>query len=79
MGRNCHRRYGQNAEVFYGAILMQAYPDSVTLMGGVYSLACVSIGNIIGGAGFIGVGYFLTANPLFPASGGQKENNFYLI
>lgn len=45
------------------------HPDSVTLMGGVYNLAWVSVGNIIGGAGFIGVAYYLTSNPLF----GPKE------
>jgi len=41
------------------------HPDSVTLMGGVYNLAWVSVGNIIGGAGFIGVAYYLTSNSLF--------------
>ena len=41
------------------------HPDSVSLMGGIYNLAWVSVGNIIGGAGFIGVAYYLTANPLF--------------
>jgi nitrite transporter NirC len=36
------------------------HPDSVTLMGGFYNLAWVSVGNIIGGAGFIGAAYYLT-------------------
>tara|TARA_R110002073_G_scaffold9448_5_gene48097 strand:- start:7555 stop:8334 length:780 start_codon:yes stop_codon:yes gene_type:complete len=42
------------------------HPASVTLMGGLYNLLWVSVGNIIGGAGFIGVAYYLTSNPLFP-------------
>lgn len=37
------------------------HPDSVNLMGGLYNLAVVSVGNIIGGAGFIGVAYHLTS------------------
>lgn len=45
--------------------LLGNHPDTVTLMGGAYNLAVVSVGNIIGGAGFIGVAYYLTANPLF--------------
>ena len=47
--------------------LLGNHPDSVTVIGGAYNLALVSVGNIIGGAGFIGVAYFLTANPLFGA------------
>ena len=45
--------------------LLGNHPDGVTLIGGVYNLAWVSIGNIIGGAGFIGVAYYLTAVSLF--------------
>jgi nitrite transporter NirC len=39
-------------------------PDSVTLWGVFYNLLWVSIGNIIGGAGFIGTAYYLTSNKL---------------
>ena len=53
-----------NMTVFTISILGN-HPDSVTLMGGLYNLAWVSVGNIIGGAGFIGVAYYLTSNPLF--------------
>ncbi len=35
--------------------LLTTHPDSVTVLGGVYNLAWVSVGNVIGGAGFIGV------------------------
>jgi nitrite transporter len=44
--------------------LMGNHPEGVTFMGMIYNLAWVSVGNIIGGAGFIGVAYFLTSNPL---------------
>lgn len=47
--------------------LLTTHPDSVTIWGGVYNLAWVSVGNVIGGAGFIGVAYYLTAVPLFGA------------
>ncbi len=40
--------------------LLGAHPDSVSIIGGLYNLAWVSVGNVIGGAGFIGVAYFLT-------------------
>ncbi len=40
--------------------LIGAHPDSVSLQGVVYNLLMVSVGNIIGGAGFIGMAYFLT-------------------
>ena len=53
-----------NMTVFTISILGN-HPDTVTLMGGLYNLAWVSVGNIIGGAGFIGVAYYLTSNPLF--------------
>ncbi|NOZ66388.1 MAG: nitrite transporter NirC [Alphaproteobacteria bacterium] len=49
--------------------LLGNHPDDVTLMGGAYNLLWVSVGNVIGGAGFIGVAYYLTSNPLF----GQKK------
>ncbi len=39
------------------------HPEGVDLIGGVYNLAWVSVGNIIGGAGFIGVAYYLTSPP----------------
>ncbi len=39
------------------------HPNDVTFIGGFYNLAIVSVGNIIGGAGFIGVAYYLTSNP----------------
>ncbi len=44
------------------------HPESVTLMGGVYNLAWVSVGNVIGGAGFIGVAYYMTSNTLIDDS-----------
>jgi nitrite transporter NirC len=40
--------------------LMGAGPDSVTFLSAFFNLLWVSIGNLIGGAGFIGVGYYLT-------------------
>lgn len=49
--------------------LLTSHPDSVTVMGGIYNLAWVSVGNVIGGAGFIGVAYYLTAVPLFGEKG----------
>jgi len=54
--------------------MLGSHPDDVTFMGGFYNLAWVSVGNIIGGAGFIGVAYYLTSNPLFsPASQEAEE------
>jgi len=38
------------------------HSDSVTFFGVFYNLFWVSIGNIIGGAGFIGGAYFLTGS-----------------
>ncbi len=49
--------------------LLGNHPESVSITGGLYNLAWVSIGNIIGGAGFIGVAYYLTAVPLI----GRKD------
>jgi len=40
------------------------HPDSVTLYGLLYNLLWVSLGNVIGGAGFIAIAYYLTAHPL---------------
>lgn len=40
--------------------LMGEHSADVTLYSVLYNLLCVSVGNIIGGAGFIGVAYFLT-------------------
>ena len=51
------------------------HPDSVTLMGGIYNLAWVSVGNIIGGAGFIGVAYYLTAVPLFGKATNENKRD----
>jgi nitrite transporter NirC len=44
--------------------LMGDHPDTVTLYGLLYNLAWVSLGNVIGGAGFIGIAYFLTGHSL---------------
>lgn len=44
--------------------LMGEHPDTVSLYGLLYNLGWVSMGNVIGGAGFIGVAYFLTGHPL---------------
>ncbi len=44
--------------------LMGSHPEGVDIWGMLYNLIWVSIGNIIGGAGFIGVAYFLTSNPI---------------
>lgn len=41
--------------------MLGSHPADVTLMGGLYNLLWVSVGNIIGGAGFIGVAYYLTS------------------
>ncbi|MCK5424745.1 MAG: formate/nitrite transporter family protein, partial [Emcibacter sp.] len=62
-----------NMTVFTISILGN-HPDSVTLMGGMYNLAWVSVGNIIGGAGFIGVAYFLTSNPLLNKKNVKQDN-----
>jgi nitrite transporter NirC len=43
--------------------LLGAHADDVTIMTAWYNLIWVSVGNIIGGAGFIGVAYYLTGNP----------------
>lgn len=42
--------------------LLGHHPDTVTIPGMAYNLLWVTIGNIIGGAGFVGLGYWL-ANP----------------
>ncbi len=55
--------------------LLGNHPSSVTVMGGAYNLACVSVGNIIGGAGFIGVAYYLTAVPLFGTGVDGEEDS----
>jgi len=44
--------------------LLGDHPDSVTVYGLLYNLAWVSFGNVIGGAGFIGVAYYLTGHSL---------------
>jgi nitrite transporter len=41
--------------------MLGSHPEGVNLLGGLYNLAWVSVGNIIGGAGFIGVAYSLTS------------------
>ncbi len=56
-----------NMTVFTIALLSNHSSD-ITIMGGVYNLLWVSFGNIIGGAGFIGVAYFLTNNNVFSNS-----------
>jgi len=50
-----------NMSVFTISMLGAHSPD-VTLLGICYNLFWVSIGNIIGGAGFIGVAYYLTGS-----------------
>lgn len=40
--------------------LLGANPESVSTISALYNLVWVSVGNLVGGAGFIGVGYFLT-------------------
>ena len=49
--------------------LLGNHPEGVTISGGLYNLAWVSLGNVVGGAGFIGVAYYLTAVPII----GGKE------
>jgi len=44
--------------------LLGDHPDSVTLYGLLYNLLWVSIGNVIGGAGFIGIAYYLVGHSL---------------
>jgi nitrite transporter len=44
--------------------LMGAHPEGVDIAGMLYNLIWVSIGNIIGGAGFIGIAYYLTSNAI---------------
>ncbi|MBT5187920.1 MAG: nitrite transporter NirC, partial [Kordiimonadaceae bacterium] len=55
--------------------LLGNHPDGVTFTGMIYNLAWVSIGNIIGGAGFIGVAYFLTSNPIIKGTAPQITGN----
>jgi len=45
--------------------LLGAHADSVTITSAWYNLIWVSIGNVIGGAGFIGVAYYLTGWNMF--------------
>ncbi len=42
--------------------LLGENPDTVTMSGLFYNLGWVSLGNVVGGAGFIGVAYYLTAH-----------------
>jgi nitrite transporter NirC len=44
--------------------LLGDHPETVSLNGLFYNLAWVSFGNVIGGAGFIGIAYFLTGHSL---------------
>ena len=44
--------------------LLGEHPDTVTMYGLFYNLGWVSVGNIIGGAGFIGVAYYLSSHSL---------------
>jgi nitrite transporter len=44
--------------------LLGNHPDSVSISGLLYNLLWVSTGNVIGGAGFIGVAYYLTGHSL---------------
>jgi len=43
--------------------LLGEHPDTVTWGGLVYNLFWVSLGNIVAGAGFMGVGYWLMSRP----------------
>jgi nitrite transporter NirC len=55
--------------------LLGNHPEGVSIMGMIYNLAWVSIGNIIGGAGFIGVAYYLTSNPVIKGTAPQITGN----
>jgi len=44
--------------------LLGEHPETVSFSGLIYNLLWVSIGNIIGGAGFIGVAYYLTSHKI---------------
>ena len=44
--------------------LLGNHPDTVTIPGLFYNLGWVSVGNVVGGAGFIGVAYYLTGHSL---------------
>jgi len=44
--------------------LLGDHPDTVTISGLLYNLGWVSLGNVIGGAGFIGVAYYLTGHSI---------------
>ena len=44
--------------------LLGAHPETVDLYGLLYNLAWGSFGNVIGGAVFIGVAYYLTGHSL---------------
>lgn len=49
--------------------LIGNHPDGVSLLGLLYNLLWVSIGNVIGGAGFIGIAYYLIGHSLTERSG----------
>jgi nitrite transporter NirC len=44
--------------------LLGEHPETVTMSGLFYNLGWVSVGNVIGGAGFIGVAYYLSSHSL---------------
>jgi len=55
--------------------LLGAHADAVSVTSAWYNLIWVSFGNIIGGAGFIGVAYYLTGSPMrLTGSEGPSES-----
>lgn len=52
-----------NMTVFTVSLLGE-HPETVSFSGLLYNLLWVSIGNIIGGAGFMGVSYYLVSHKL---------------
>jgi nitrite transporter len=47
--------------------LLGSHPDTVTVGGLVHNLVWVTLGNIVSGAGFMGVGYWLASGEVAPA------------
>ena len=53
--------------------MLGAHADTVDIWGVVYNLFVVSMGNIIGGAGFIGVAYYLTGTQNLTLSPDEEQ------
>ncbi|MCC7362800.1 MAG: formate/nitrite transporter family protein [Dehalococcoidia bacterium] len=57
-----------------GVALLQEHPDTVTWGGFVHNLVPVTLGNIVGGAGFVGIAYWLANADLAVLRRPQSES-----